>query len=490
MNEAYKANQKQPKGWLRCKLGEISQIIYGKELPTKNLVTQGFPVYGANGIIGFYDDYLFEDEQLLISCRGAYSGKINYSSKTCYITNNSLVVDIFINKSESKKFYYYILQAVNKSKLISGTAQPQVTINNAVELEVPLPPLPEQRSIVAKLEELFSELDNGVEALKTIHQQLKVYRQSVLKWAFEGKLTDEWRKQNKGFSGAKALLEQIRKERVTSERAGGKKERLNNHTAIADSVPHELDLPEGWCWVKMEEIFQVSGGLTKNPSRNSKELKYSYLRVANVYSNKLNLSEVLEIGVDSNEVPKTLLKKEDLLIVEGNGSLDQIGRVAIWNDSINNCLHQNHIIKARGTQATYARFFLYYLISNRGRNEITSKAASTSGLFTLSISKVSAFNVPLCSLEEQQAIVHEIESRLSVADKLEETIEQSLRQAEALRQSILKKAFKGRLLSEQELAEVRSDPEWEPASVLFDRIKAQKANSEPEKNIKRGKKQI
>ena len=89
------------------KLGEICGIVYGKGLPTKNLKTKGFPVFGANGIIGYYDSFLYEEEQVLISCRGAYSGKINISPKQCFITNNSLVITPKEENKVNKKYLYY-----------------------------------------------------------------------------------------------------------------------------------------------------------------------------------------------------------------------------------------------------------------------------------------------------------------------------------------------------------------------------------------------
>lgn len=346
------------------------------------------------------------------------------------------------------------------------------------EIPVPLPPLPEQHRIVEKIEALFSELDKGVEQLKTAQQQLKVYRQAVLKWAFEGKLTEEWRKQmseargqrsevvdgqaNNKSQTARDLLERIKQEREAQAKASGKK--LKPVTPLSEKELAELPkLPEGWGWVKLRDVTDVSGGLTKNAKRNSLAIKRPYLRVANVYENRLNLTQVDFIGLRKEELTRVTLQTDDLLIVEGNGSKDQIGRVAIWNGLVKDCVHQNHIIKARGFSERVMAFLLYFLISRIGRNHIEKVASSTSGLFTLSISKVEQLSVPICCADEQMIVVQEIETRLSVCDKLEETITESLQQSEALRQSILKKAFEGKL--------VPQDPRDEPASVLLDRIR-------------------
>ena len=170
-----------------------------------------------------------------------------------------------------------------------------------------------------------------------------------------------------------------------------------------------------------------------------------YLRVANVYYNKLDLSEIKTIGVLEKEIEKTTLQKNDLLFVEGNGSKEQIGRVAIWDGSIPNCLHQNHIIKGRPLNNISPEFALYYLISGFGRKQILEVASSTSGLYTLSANKVRNLQIPTCDLEQQHEVVSWIEEKLSVCDQIEQTVDAALQQAEALRQSILKKAFEGGL---------------------------------------------
>jgi type I restriction enzyme S subunit len=254
--------------------------------------------------------------------------------------------------------------------------------------EVSIPPISEQERIVARIEELFSELDKAVETLKTTKEQLKVYRQAVYSSVFD------------------------------------------------KSMPIK----------PITNYFEITGGLTKNSKRNTFPQKMLYLRVANVYYNKLDLTEVKEIGVKESEIEKSLLQTGDLLFVEGNGSKSQIGRVAMWDGSIERCLHQNHLIKGRGNGDMLPKYALFYLISAGGRKQIVDVAKSTSGLYTLSTNKVKNLLVPYCDLEKQRKILAEIESRLSVCDSIEQTVNTALQQAEAMRQSILKQAFEGRLL--------------------------------------------
>ena len=119
-----------PKGWDCDLLLDLTEIEYGKNLSSKEFKDQGYPVFGANGIIGYYDKFNHKEEQILISCRGANSGKINISPPNCFITNNSLIVKIKTPKLLDKKFLFYALHNISRNKIISGSAQPQVTINN------------------------------------------------------------------------------------------------------------------------------------------------------------------------------------------------------------------------------------------------------------------------------------------------------------------------------------------------------------------------
>lgn len=157
---------------------------------------------------------------------------------------------------------------------------------------------------------------------------------------------------------------------------------------------------------RLDTVAEITSGLTKNSRRSSLPTKLPYLRVANVQFNKLDLMDVQKIGVEEKEIEKALLKKGDLLIVEGNGSPDQIGRVSMWDGSISPILHQNHIIKARfNSGAVLPDFAMYYYMTDEGRQQILDSAATTSGLYTLSLSKISRFMLPVPSIDKQQQFV-------------------------------------------------------------------------------------
>ena len=216
----------------------------------------------------------------------------------------------------------------------------------------------------------------------------------------------------------------------------------------------------------MEQLAEIQGGIQKQPKRAPADNPYPFLRVANVLRGYLDLEEVHEIELFTGELDKLRLVPGDLLIVEGNGSPSQIGRMAIWKGDIEDCVHQNHIIRARLVGGLSSQYVETYWNSPTGASQVSQIASSTSGLYTLSVSKVSVPPILLPPLAEQRRIVSEVERRLSVAQQAEAAVEASLARAERLRQSILKQAFSGKL--------VPQDPGDEPASALLERIRAER----------------
>lgn len=181
-----------PESWLKISIGDISELYQPKTLSIKEIDNSGeYSVYGANGIIGKHSLYNHVSSELLITCRGATCGNVHISKPFSWINGNAMVVKPFSKELLLMDYLYFVFSTNGiTSSAISGSAQPQITRVSLYPIKIPLPPLAEQKRIVAKIEELFSELDKGIETLKKAQQQLKVYRQSVLKYAFEGRLTN------------------------------------------------------------------------------------------------------------------------------------------------------------------------------------------------------------------------------------------------------------------------------------------------------------
>ena len=350
----------------------------------QNLTSESAPYHYSTG--AFEEKYIVHNGDLLFAWSASLGAHI-WKGRDAWLNQHifRVVPNVGINQDY---LYYYLLTVVAELYAKThGSGMVHITKTPFMNTPIPVPSLSEQGRIVARIEELFSRLDAGVETLNKTKAQLAVYRQAV-------------------YSEAFSSLENTR---------------------------------------KITEFFDISSGLTKNSDRNAFPIKMPYLRVANVYYNHLDLGEIKQIGVKESEIPEKKLKKGDLLFVEGNGSKEQIGRVAIWDGSISPCLHQNHIIKGRPKGSMLPKYALFYLISGFGREQILCVASSTSGLYTLSTGKIENLMIPYCGINEQQIIIDQIEEKLSVCDSIEQTVDAALQQAEAMRQSILKQAFEGRL---------------------------------------------
>jgi len=307
------------------------------------------------------------------------------------------------------KFFYHTGEVV---KYQGGSNNLRnLKFDDYVSIDFPLPPLAEQQRIVAKIEELFSELDKGIETLKTAQQQLKVYRQAVLKYAFESLHSEE-------------TIEQI-----------------TDNSMI--------------------------GIVRSNSELVSDKIGVPYIKMNNVDMNgKVNYNKMVFVSVNSDEQKKYCLFEGDILINTRN-SFELVGKTGYVSNPPTNAVYNNNLLRIRLKQDYNAKFVCLQMNSPWFRKQMVAEKKATTNVCALYQRDIFPLKIKTCDLKHQNLIVQEIESRLSVCDKIEESIEQGLQQAEALRQSILKKAFEGKL--------VPQDPSDEPASVLLDRIKAARA---------------
>ena len=479
-----------PAGWASATMGEVATIVGGgtpKTSEPDNFEGGGIPWItpadlsgcgnksiscGARNITGkglkSSSARLLPTGAVLLSTRAPIGYTAIASQPVA--TNQGFKSFILAKGLDNSFVYYYFLSAREMlQSLGGGTTFKELSGAAAATIPIPLPPLFEQHRIVAEIETQFARLDASVAALRRAQANLKRYRASVLKDACEGRLVpteaERTRSEGRDLEPASVLLERILAERrarwETQEKRRGKYREPS--APDASTLPQ---LPEGWVWATVEQLAEIQGGIQKQPKRAAADNPYPFLRVANVLRGYLDLKEVHQIELFPGELDKLRLVYGDLLIVEGNGSPSQIGRMAIWKGDIEDCVHQNHIIRARLIGGLSSQYVETYWNSPTGATEVSNVASSTSGLYTLSVSKVSVLPVPIPPLAEQHRIVAEVERRLSVVQQAEETVEASLARAERLRQSILRQAFSGRL--------VPQDPDDEPASALLERIRAER----------------
>ena len=368
--------------------------------------------------------------------------------------------------------------------------------------DFPLPPLNEQKRIVAKIEELFSELDNGIAALKTAREQLKVYRQSVLKHAFEGKLTAKWREDNADkLESPEQLLARIQHERearyqkqledwetaVKEWEANGKEgkkpskpKKLTQLTLQSKTSNLEFPLlPAGWYYIKLKNLIDepVYGTSTKCDYETGEQ---SVLRIPNVSEGIINDNDLKFANFEKGEVDHLRLMIGDILTIRSNGSISLVGSCGLVKEKDTKHIFAGYLIRLRPHKKTIkSEYLLTAMSSHLIRQQIESAAKSTSGVNNINSRELQNLIIPLTSIQEQEVLISLLDSILPMIKLTEIEIDKQLEKAETLRQSILKKAFSGQL--------VPQDPSDEPASKLLARIQAEKEFVNTQKTSKSNK---
>jgi type I restriction enzyme S subunit len=412
-----------------------------------------------------------------IAMYGATIGKLSIWDIDA-ATNQACAVGV-CGAALSNEFLYYFLASEKRNlvKAGKGGAQPNISQGIIKEWAINLPPLAEQHRIVAKIEELFSELDQGVASLKTAREQLKVYRQSLLKNAFEGKLTAAWRADHADQLETAAALQQ----RIARERTDRYRQQLADWEASGEPgpkprppkplpplTPEELaelpELPEGWGWCSLgSSCYESVLGKMLDKAKNKGELK-PYLRNVNVRWGRFDLNGLLEMRFEAGESQRYSLLDGDLVICEGG----EPGRSAVWKEFFSREIYvQKALHRVRFTEAVNPYFVQLFFEFSAASRQLEQLFTGTT-IKHLTGEKLAQFPVPLCCTAEQSDLLNILESKLSEADQLDQTLATALQQAEALRQSILKKAFCGQL--------VKQEKNDEPASALLERIRAEKSN--------------
>jgi type I restriction enzyme S subunit len=346
-------------------------------------------------------------------------------------------------------------------------------------VRLPLAPLPEQCRIVTKIDELFSEIDNGVDSLKSAQQQINAYRQAVLRHAFEGKLTAHWRAQEKcDAQWARRFLEQIRSARAVQYTATARQ----FPDITSDELAHLPSLPSEWMYVRLSDIAEIGSGMSVSKSRSLDDpIEVPYLRVANVQRGYLDLAKITTMRIERDQLTALRLKQWDVLFNEG-GDRDKLGRGWIWESQIDPCITQNHVFRASPylPSEIHAKFISHWG-NIFGQKHFIAEGKQTTNLASINRTVLQKFPVPLPSLEEQGAILNVLDAKLSVAQQLDGEVTAALERADGLKQSILRRAFRGNL--------VKQNAKDESAVSILDRIRNETAGDPPQsKGRKNGRK--
>ena len=491
-----------PKNWVRTEIGSIYDVVGGGTPSTTTDEYWGgdIPWITSADIVGVRDIKLTRyvtqkgiresatskvPKRTLLVVTRVGLGKIAITDKPiCFsqdlqglVQHSDLILPEYC-------LFYLSLQLQRLKFEGRGTTISGITKKQLKDTEFPLPPYREQHRIVAKIEELFSELDKGIESLKVVRAKLNIYRQAVLKHAFEGKLTAQWREENKDkIETPEQLLARIKQEREAryeqqlkewkvaekrwkdSVECGKKPSKpkkaadllLLGYDALAELPP----LPEGYVYTYLANLGELGRGKSKHRPRNAPELfggPYPFIQTGEVKAAGRIIREhsqtYSELGLEQSKLwPEGTLC---ITIAANIAETAFLGFDGCFPDSVVGFTAAKPLVLPEYTEL--------FIKSVRTRIEAYAPATAQKNI---NLTTLESLAVPLCSLEEQRILVDRLEAVLFVIDDQRVEIDNHLLKTDALRQSVLTKAFSGQL--------VPQDPNDEPASILLERIKAEKA---------------
>jgi type I restriction enzyme S subunit len=498
-----------PKGWVWVISSEVCASVRDGTHDTPKYVEQGVPLITSKNLTESGLDFStaknisWEDHQNISIRSAVEKGDILFAmigtignpvvvrtDKIFSIKNIGLFKkDEFVINSDYLKYWLSCIvftKIIENKGLLKGTTQKFIPLGYLRIIDIPLPPLPEQYRIVAKIEELLTELDAGVELLKKLKAKLKRYRQAVLKAAVEGSLTQEWRTANQDkLEPASILLERILKQRREKWEA----EQLAKMTAqgktpkddswkqkykepIAPDTSDLPELPDGWVWVNLGQItWSVKDGPHYSPKYVNEGIPF--ITGGNVRPSGVDFANAKRITPELYTELSKKCKPEKGDILYTKGGTTGIARVNTYDIEFNVWVHVA-VLKLAGLVEP---FYIQHSLNSPFCYSQSQHFTHGVGNQDLGLTRMIKIVLSLPPQDEQKKIIDEIEYLYSVIDQLEKTVDVNLKRAEKLRQSILKQAFEGKL--------VPQDPNDEPAEKLLERIKAEKAKQTTTKTKKK-----
>jgi type I restriction enzyme S subunit len=486
-----------PQGWFSAHISDILTVRNGYAFKSSDFSEAGVPLVRQSELKGdeidisdavllprefleIHSGYIVNKGDVLIGMSGSL-GRVSVYTYDQPALQNQRTGLLNVNcRIADRRFALYALKFVEPDILAQGKgiAVQNISSSQIESCRVPLPPRAEQTRIVEKLEELLSDLDAGVAELKAAQKKLGQYRQSLLKAAVEGALTAEWRKQNVPFETGAQLLDRILLERrarweakqLAKFKEQGKTPPKDWQKKYPEPVqPDTSDLPplpEGWVWAKVAQTGKVQLGRQRAPQYHTGSNMVPYLRVANVFENRIDISDVMEMHFSEKEEQLFKLHANDILLNEGQ-SLELVGRPAIYRNELPLACFTNTLVRFRAEDGVIPEFaltlFLHYMHSGRFRKIATI----TTNIAHLGAGRFAEVEFPLPSTEEQREIMSALTETMENLVRQQDAISLALKQSTAQRQNILRAAFSGQL--------VPQDPTDEPASVLLERIRAERA---------------
>ncbi|EOG7734131.1 TPA: restriction endonuclease subunit S [Vibrio cholerae] len=478
-----------PVGWTDATLKEIAQIFMGQS-PASSLINsdkKGLPFF--QGKTEFTDIYplvnkyceepsrIAEKDDILLSVR-APVGPVNIAKVRSGFGRGLSAIRSYTGVDY--KFLFYQLRSIERhiESLGTGSTFSGINKDKVESLLINIAPQKEQKRIVYKLEELFSELDEGVKELKAAQTKLSQYRQSLLKSAVEGSLTQQWRAENsdKVQETGEQLLARILKQRreqwqqqkLAEFAEKGKTPPKNWQDKYPEPVQPDTtdlpELPEGWVWATIDQLA-LNKRYGSSSKTNDDSSGVPVLRMGNIQDGKLDYGNLKYLPIDHKEFPELLLQDGDLLFNRTN-SAELVGKTAVYRDIGKPVSYASYLISVTFSKYVLPEIVAHYINSVLGKKWIAEVMNQTAGQANVNGTKLGELAIPLPPFDEQVELVQKVINEFESIDQQSEATTLGLKQSEAQRKNILKSAFSGQL--------VPQDPNDEPASVLLEKIKQER----------------
>jgi len=443
--------------WVWSTLEECVEILDKKRIPvnkTERLKriegrkeSELVPYYGATGQVGWIDDFIFNEELVLLGEDGAPF--LDPLKDVAYIirgkswVNNHAHVLKAIEGIITNQYLCYYLNKFDFREYVTGTTRLKLNQSMMRKIPIHIPPLSEQVRIVGRVEELFSRLDAGVRSLQAAQTQLEQYRQTSLRQAYTGKLTQKWRQKNP-----------IKIELVTEE--DGIEPYRNLIT---------WDIPTEWKWASLRSLIEsMQNGIYKPKEFYSND-GIACLRMYNIENGKIVWKDIKRMILTEDEFNKFLLKPDDILINRVN-SRELVGKSAVIPYNLEPSVYESKNIRMRINQDTVSSHYVQYWMRFFSSRYFNLNAQQVVGMASINQTQILNMPIPMTTMKEQEKIVEIINNINLYLERIGQTIVKNSLLATHLKNNILKKAFEGWL--------VPQNPNDEPASLLIERIKVQK----------------
>jgi type I restriction enzyme S subunit len=438
--------------WTRVRLGDVADVQNGFPFKSGRFSRErGVPLLRIRDVGGGSPDTFFDGEvdsafvvrrgDIVIGMDGDFRAALWRGPDAAL---NQRVCRIFpATESYDNRFLYLALQpyldAVNR--VTSAITVKHLSSATVLDLPLPLPPLAEQKRIVAAAEEAFSKLDAGEAGLRTVRQLLKRMRDAILAAAVTGRLVPQ---DSVDIPAAKLLAD----------------------LGVEPTLEAFEDLPATWTTVRLGDL--LAEPLANGRSVRSRPGGFPVLRLTCLKGGRIDLAERKEGEWGASDAASVLVRKGDFFVSRGNGSLDLVGRGGLLTDEPDLVAYPDTLIRVRVPEEVLHPALLALLWNARVvRDQLEPKARTTAGIYKVNQSMLAEIRLPLPPPEEQVRIVTEVERQMFFLEVCEHAVDAGLKRSATLCRSVLKAAFQGRL--------VPQDPTDEPASELLDRIRAERA---------------